>query len=636
MVMVLIAALVSQASAQSPDYKNVQLSEPHPEQGQDISVTYSPAWGSASASREITAVVSFYKSARYARTESFKAQLVKGNYVYQLHLSDSVKVFALTFKMDTSADNNQGKGYLVDVYKNKKPVRDVLGIRSFIYTYGDEPAGVKPDQALGLTLVNQQLQQYPDSKGEFDVIRYLCMAHSKEESVRNQLQAELQELLKSNDEEEWQKAINGYVFMKMNQTVDSVSKLRVLRFPNGILARGTGAQQIYQLTKAAAMEQAYFNWMKRFPPENFKDNGLQYDYIRVAVARSFAQIKDSVKSLAYANLVKVDFYKSNAYNQVADELFRQGLFETAKQLYKKAIEIADVYMNEKKEDDHAMQAASAFLASCTNYAIILYQQKQYPEALSYISRAYALHKKSNDLNYYYAEILVANHRIEEAYTVLDEAVRNGKANQQITDKFRELYRNVKGSDNGLDTYLAGIKKELAVQAREELNRHMLNKPAPLFSLTDLDGHTVSLAALKGKVVVLDFWATWCGPCKKSFPAMQAALNKYQKDTDVTFLFIHTWENSEEPAKEAQAYIRDQKYNFQVLMDLKDPVLKKNAVVDSYGVTGIPAKFVIDKNGKIRYQLTGFNGDTADAVEELSYMIELAKTVSVTAAHPVIN
>jgi cytochrome c biogenesis protein CcmG/thiol:disulfide interchange protein DsbE len=67
------------------------------------------------------------------------------------------------------------------------------------------------------------------------------------------------------------------------------------------------------------------------------------------------------------------------------------------------------------------------------------------------------------------------------------------------------------------------------------------KPAPDFNLRDLEGNEVSLANHRKKVAVLDFWATWCAPCIKSFPAMQMAVDKYKRDPDVTFLFITTWE-----------------------------------------------------------------------------------------------
>jgi peroxiredoxin len=70
-----------------------------------------------------------------------------------------------------------------------------------------------------------------------------------------------------------------------------------------------------------------------------------------------------------------------------------------------------------------------------------------------------------------------------------------------------------------------------------------------------------------------------------------------------------------------------KYNFEVLMDKKDPETKENKVVTSYKVYGIPAKFVIDPKGNVRFKLTGFDGSNEAAVDELSMMIDMAKAGS---------
>jgi thiol-disulfide isomerase/thioredoxin len=129
-----------------------------------------------------------------------------------------------------------------------------------------------------------------------------------------------------------------------------------------------------------------------------------------------------------------------------------------------------------------------------------------------------------------------------------------------------------------------------------------------------------LASLKGKVVVLDFWATWCGPCKASFPAMQTALNKYKDDKDVVFLFVDTWEHKE-PAKmkeDAAQFIKDNKYTFDVVLDDKDKT------IGDYKVDGIPTKFVLDKKGKVVYVNVGYGGNADELVEELSSKIESAK------------
>jgi cytochrome c biogenesis protein CcmG/thiol:disulfide interchange protein DsbE len=157
----------------------------------------------------------------------------------------------------------------------------------------------------------------------------------------------------------------------------------------------------------------------------------------------------------------------------------------------------------------------------------------------------------------------------------------------------------------------------------KLLTEMIKLPAPGFTLKDLDGNTVSLKDLKGKVIVLDFWSTWCVPCKKSFPAMQLAVNAYKNDPSVKFLFIHTWETTKTPVDDVKKYIAQSGFKFEVLMDLKDSA-GHNAAVENYGVSAIPAKFIINQAGNIVFKLTGFTGTDAAALEEIAERINLAK------------
>lgn len=107
--------------------------------------------------------------------------------------------------------------------------------------------------------------------------------------------------------------------------------------------------------------------------------------------------------------------------------------------------------------------------------------------------------------------------------------------------------------------------------------------------------------------------------------MQAAVNKFKDDSSVVFLFIHTWETDADPVKSASDYLRSNKYTFNLLMDLKDPETKTNKAAAGYKLQGIPAKFVIDKNGMIRFRSLGGSSSGNDAfVEEMSGMIDLAK------------
>jgi cytochrome c biogenesis protein CcmG/thiol:disulfide interchange protein DsbE len=172
-----------------------------------------------------------------------------------------------------------------------------------------------------------------------------------------------------------------------------------------------------------------------------------------------------------------------------------------------------------------------------------------------------------------------------------------------------------------------VSAQTSVSKADALHNKLLSEmiavPAPNFTLKDLDGNVVSLKDLKGKVIVLDFWSTWCVPCKKSFPAMQLAVNAYKNDPSVKFLFIHTWETTKTPVEDVENYIAKSGFNFQVLMDLKDKA-GRSAAVEDYGVSAIPAKFIIDKAGNIVFKLTGFTGTDANALQEISERITLAK------------
>jgi thiol-disulfide isomerase/thioredoxin len=163
--------------------------------------------------------------------------------------------------------------------------------------------------------------------------------------------------------------------------------------------------------------------------------------------------------------------------------------------------------------------------------------------------------------------------------------------------------------------------------KEELLSKVINKKAPDFKLKDLQGSTVSLSSLKGKVVVVDFWATWCGPCIASFPAMQLVVNKYKDSANVVFLFVDTWESQETQKiriSEVTSIIKETKVNFKVLLDEK--VKGKPEEYDvalKYQAENIPTKIVIGKDGNIKFKTVGFNGSKEYIMQEMAAMIDYA-------------
>jgi peroxiredoxin len=122
-----------------------------------------------------------------------------------------------------------------------------------------------------------------------------------------------------------------------------------------------------------------------------------------------------------------------------------------------------------------------------------------------------------------------------------------------------------------------------------------SKPAPSFTLQDLNGNTVSLSDFKGKVIILDFWATWCPPCVKEVPHFVELYEQY-KDREFVIVGISV---DREGVGVVKSFVQKYKVNYPILMT-------DGRVEKAYGdITSIPTTFVIDSEGNIRRSYIGY-------------------------------
>ena len=127
---------------------------------------------------------------------------------------------------------------------------------------------------------------------------------------------------------------------------------------------------------------------------------------------------------------------------------------------------------------------------------------------------------------------------------------------------------------------------------------MEGKPAPDVVLKTIDGQNVQLSAMKGNVVVMDFWATWCPPCRKSLPHIQElSQNKALADKGLVVWAI----NAHESAAVVKKFLDANKFTFTVPMDT-------GASMQQYQVKGIPTTIVVGRDGNIVKTFVGFGGD----------------------------
>jgi peroxiredoxin len=128
--------------------------------------------------------------------------------------------------------------------------------------------------------------------------------------------------------------------------------------------------------------------------------------------------------------------------------------------------------------------------------------------------------------------------------------------------------------------------------------------APAFTLADVHGNTVSLESLKGKVVLLNFWAPWCRPCKEELPDLDGLHKKYSS-RGFTVLSVCM----EPSASAVNKYLQKRPVSFPVLVD------KDNEVSEAYLVSGLPVSFLIGKDGIIRHKHMGYEKEYLKVYEQ---------------------
>lgn len=131
----------------------------------------------------------------------------------------------------------------------------------------------------------------------------------------------------------------------------------------------------------------------------------------------------------------------------------------------------------------------------------------------------------------------------------------------------------------------------AISAPQGLIR--LGQPAPDFSLPALSGETIRLDDLKGQVVLVNLWATWCPPCKAEMPVMDTFYKTHQAAGFTTLMV-----NMQENGATVGDFIKAKGFSFPVLLDSQGELMKL------YGVRGLPATFILDRSGQVRHIQSG--------------------------------
>jgi thiol-disulfide isomerase/thioredoxin len=192
---------------------------------------------------------------------------------------------------------------------------------------------------------------------------------------------------------------------------------------------------------------------------------------------------------------------------------------------------------------------------------------------------------------------MGNEEMKSSAEISEVKINAGLKPEDFTLKAPEGYASEAGTYESM-----GMQDPEAEQP--ELKAEV-GKPALPFALKDATGKEVTLESLKGRVVLLDFWATWCGPCVQAMPEIQKLHEKYA-DKAVTIIGVNTWEKQDDKAIK---FMEKKKYTYTLL-------LKGDDLAKEYGISGIPTLILIDKAGNVLHTGVGFGPGEGEHLAEL--------------------
>ncbi|HEY6401554.1 MAG TPA: TlpA disulfide reductase family protein, partial [Blastocatellia bacterium] len=304
---------------------------------------------------------------------------------------------------------------------------------------------------------------------------------------------------------------------------------------------------------------------------------------------------DSTKALGYADeLIK-------RFERIISTSVKPARASSAQWQERKDRGIASVYLLRGKAhadlgaDDKARAdlmksyQAAPLAGAAVALAEIAEKRKDIDEAIDYYLQAFAISLNTDDET----DMKSLRRRIGQLYSA-----KNG-SEAGLGDRLLKAY----------DAFIKERDERLAKLDLPNINEG-IDDPMK-FRLTRLDGSSLKLDEQRGKVIVMNFWATWCGPCLTEMPLFEKTIAKYKEDKDVFFLAVTTDEDRERVAP----FLKQYKFNL--------PVAYAEYLNDHFAISSIPTTIILDRKGEISFRQAGFN-PRGDFVETLGEKIEEAK------------
>ncbi|MCJ8208405.1 TlpA family protein disulfide reductase [Mucilaginibacter sp. RS28] len=623
--------------------------------GETIQITYDPQGTPLAGKKNISGVVYSYNNYHWQAAD---LPMIPSGSVYKASytLHKQCGLAAFKFKSDDTTDVGN-EGYAIMTTDPEHAGVNAQGayagwglLRSQSRGYGI------PDYYKNLSIsdtafyywLNNEVKWHPQEASQVLAVPFVqsLYAYQKEKGIPR-INRVIDYLYKTGGEDNLMRIRQIYMgTLNRKSSADSLGDIILSKYPKGSLARLKAYRAFTSERKPEQMIVKATGFLEQFPQTTDAQfdiqNNLSYTNVYQAIILisamkgDYGPIEKYVHDLPISGLINI-YYKLIQIPYDRKDLPGSKLLPYAKMLVSRMEEVKNkvpaeywyLSPSEWREQYEKFTVASVW----PTHINLLLKTGNYNEALVYAARAEkSLNYKKASVNDDYAWLLNNAGQYQKMNEVLVKSIYLNQSSPEMLQLLKEDYVRNNKSEQGFDKYLNTLKNpELAAKSAEQIKAMKRNDDVPDWQMTGLDGKVVKFKELRGKTVVLDFWATWCVPCKASFPGMKLAVEHYKNDPDVVFYFVDTEERGDAYKQQVAQFIKDNNYPFHILFDNRKAGSKQNdevyeRICKAYTISGIPMKLIIAPDGKLRFLSDGYKGSATALADEIIEMVEFAKQV----------
>ncbi|MDD5582910.1 MAG: redoxin domain-containing protein [Candidatus Marinimicrobia bacterium] len=305
-------------------------------------------------------------------------------------------------------------------------------------------------------------------------------------------------------------------------------------------------------------------------------------------------VKESHNAMQYAMLANSVAWK-NRDNKVLENRLFLLIEDAVKQCQTdEFIDALSIYLEERDYTPlEKIEAEPQYRAMVLDtYAYYLMKMNRQEEALS-IYQEILEEYEDPEILINASKAQASLNRYQQAMESILKALRQAPAHPEALRLIYEYGESLSYPPSAIDSMVEKAVQEAREETERQLETIRIERPMPAFTLENIDGTILRSEDLKGKILVIDFFATWCGPCRRELPKLHQLYKTYREDDTVHFIVIST----DEDRSKVKPFLKENNYTF--------PVYYGNGLSDKLGVKGVPTIYIVDGDGTIRYEKRGY-------------------------------